>query len=323
VVRQLNLSHPSNLHAVITIIGYRSQGESVIFRIVDGIETKYCLVVDSYKLKQRNVTLEFLIDKYNVSHIDMLCWSHPHIDHSKGLSELIERLCGEKTEYILPAHFYNQPGIDLVTIQNKEEKVTIDEIFNINSKTKLVATSVEVKTGSHNQLECFTLVCAGLEPIPVGIFALTPISSILGDYVVSKKHNIDPNELSISLLIDINGYKIFLGADTIRTHIAQIDTSMLEGCKFVKIPHHGSSTSLDLLNYLPVSIDAACTTVYHLKGDLPEKSVIDRYKTKGPVFCTGDYLRNNRHSGAVEFDVLFDEENIEYRVVCYNAAKML
>ena len=67
MVRQLNLSHPSNLHAVITIIGYRSQGESVIFRIVDGIETKYCLVVDSYKLKQRNVTLEFLIDKYNVS----------------------------------------------------------------------------------------------------------------------------------------------------------------------------------------------------------------------------------------------------------------
>lgn len=323
MVRQLNLSHPNNLRVVITIIGYRAQGESVIFRIVDGVETKYCLVVDCYKLKKRNVTLEFLEDKYKVSHIDMLCWSHPHIDHSRGLVELMERLCREKTEYVLPAHFYNKPNTDLITIRDKGEKVTIDEIFKINTMTKLSTTNVEVKAKNYNQLEYFSMVCAGIESIPVGIYALTPISSILGAHITSGVHNLDPNELSVSLLIDINGYKIFLGSDTIKNHISEMDISMLEGCKFVKIPHHGSSTSEELLNYLPAALDMACTTVYHIKRDLPEKSVIDRYKDKGSVFCTGDYRKCHRHSGVVEFEISFNSEHVEYNVVCYNTAKQL
>lgn len=323
MVTRLSLSHPDNLRVVVTIIGYRSQGESVIFRVVDGDTTKYCLVVDCYKLKGRNVTTEFLRDKYQVSHINMLCWSHPHIDHSRGLAELMTDFCDDKTEYILPAHFYNMPGVDLVTIRDKQEKDTVDEIFRVNQRTKLSATNVEVKAQNFNQLESFSLLSPGMEPIPVGIYALTPISSILGNSVKKGEHDLNPNDLSVSLLIDVAGYRLFLGADAIAKHIAEMDTSMLDGCKFVKIPHHGSSTSEELLRYLPSSIDISCSTVYHIKGDLPEKGMIDRYKERGQVYCTGDYVKKNRHSGVVEFEIALNRKEIEYSITCYNTAKEL
>lgn len=322
MVNRLSISHPDNLRLVITVIGYRSQGESIIFRIVDKDRTKYCLVVDCYKLKKRNVTLEFLKDKYHVSCINMLCWTHPHIDHARGLSELMTEMCNMKTEYILPAHFYNEPNRDLITINDKSEKATVDEIFRVNHITKLSSTNVEVKASQYNQLESFDMMY-GTTPIPVTIYALTPISSILGDSVKADVHDLNPNELSVSLLVDVSGYRVFLGADAIKNHIEKMNTSLLKDCKFVKIPHHGSSTSEELLNYLPPSIDIACSTVYHIKGDLPERSVIDKYKAKGKVYCTGDYIKSNRHSGVLEFEISFPNDTVEYNVTCYNTAKQL
>lgn len=322
MVNRLSISHPDNFRLVITVIGYRSQGESIIFRIVDEDRTKYCLVVDCYKFRSRNVTLELLKGKYHVPCINMLCWTHPHIDHARGLSELMTELCNMDTEYILPAHFYDEPNRDLITIKDKKEKATVDEIFKINHITKLSATNVEVKANNYNQLESFVLMY-GTNPLSVKIYALTPISSILGDSVKAGVHDLNPNELSVSLLVDVEGYRIFLGADAIKNHIEKMDVSLFDGCKFVKIPHHGSSTSEELLNYLPPSIDIACSTVYHIKGDLPERSVIDKYKAKGKVFCTGDYLKDKRHSGVLEFEVSFPNDTIEYNITCYNAAKQL
>lgn len=96
-------------------------------------------------------------------------------------------------------------------------------------------------------------------------------------------HNVNKNELSISFIIDIDGYYLYFGGDTMNGHIDAINPAYLEQCRFVKIPHHSSDTSTNLLSYLPQEIDTACTTIFSAHK-LPKKLVLQEYCNIGKCF---------------------------------------
>lgn len=326
----LGLSRIKDFRVVVTLIGYRSQGESIIIRFVDENKAKndstlYCIVIDCYKLHRRNITKEFL-SEYGVDHVDMLCWTHPHLDHSKGLEELLAEYCDINTEYLIPPHFLNIPN-DIVTINNKLEKKIVDDIFEQNTRTNANVTCVSVKAQNYNRIKYLSLQSLDYSGIPVIIKALTPISGILDKYAHDGINNANINELSVSLLVQVGEYHLFFGADAIDLHLMQIDPDILSNCRFVKIPHHGSDTSLELLNLLPPTLDIAGTTVYHVKGDLPlEEEVIRLYKEKGAhVFCSSGYKKQlSPIYGVVEYSInIFEKEEIEYNIKCLNGAKEL
>jgi len=319
----IELSANSNFRILVSVIGYQSQGESIIIRCYDTAKdiSLHCIVIDSYELGNRNITVELLKDDFNIKHIDVLCWTHPHLDHSKGLEELIETFCDNNTKFILPDYLYNKPS-DLTIALNDEEKACVEKIFKHNESTKLSTSSIKVPSFGHVLIQHAQFSAIGEAPLSLNIYAITPIDSILEYYHWKDEHDIDPNELSVSLLVDINGYKLLFGADSINTHIDGTSPNLLEGCRFVKIPHHGSDTSDHLIDRIG-NLDTACTTVYHIKKDLPLKSIIERYQKekKADVYCTGSYEKCDEMYGVINYSI--ELSKYSYDVELINSACLL
>lgn len=322
----IELSSNSNFRIIVSVIGYQSQGESIVIRCYDMAQESslYCLVIDSYQFQDRNITKELLEKDYKIKHIDFLCWTHPHVDHSKGLEDLIKTFCDKRTSYILPEYLYNLQS-DLCTSLTQEEQACVEAIFAQNAKTKLSALNTSVAPQGCNLIKTVRFSAIGDSPVVMKIYALTPINSILANYHRQNRHDVNPNELSVSLLIDIDGYKLFFGADAINAHIDAM--KIIGDCRFVKIPHHGSDTSSHLINHLS-NLDMACTSVYHISKDLPLPEIVEKYKheKKACVYCTGSYKKCKEEYGVITYTINIHDipdESIQYSIETTNSAQQL
>lgn len=300
----------ANLRVKIFIVGYKNQGESIVVLFIDINDkkrpVKYSIVMDCFKYQKQNITDEIL-RRYSVDTISMLCWTHPDLDHSLGIDALIKKYCKESTQILLPEHFYNIPS-DIVTIRNKELKGAVDKIFDLNRLKKRTASNISVTYSGYNEIKSLKFVGVDRNVL-VSVNAVTPISSILSEHVISGRHDIDKNELSISFIIDIEGYYLYFGGDAKNNHIDAINPAFLEQCRFVKIPHHSSLSSTNLINYLPPQIDTACTTIFS-RHNLPNNIVLQEYCNMGSVFSTGGENNKRYNYGVVEYEYDFSKENV-------------
>lgn len=247
----------------------------------------------------------------------MLCWTHPDLDHSVDIDTLIKKYCKESTQILLPEHFYNEPS-DIITINNKTLQGAVDKVFNLNRLKKRTVTNISVTDRGYSEIK--SLKFAGVDKsVFVSVNAVTPISSILANYVKKGNHNVNKNELSISFIIDIDGYYLYFGGDTMNGHIDAINPAYLEQCRFVKIPHHSSDTSTNLLSYLPQEIDTACTTIFSAHK-LPKKLVLQEYCNIGKVFSTGSDNNKKYNYGVVEYEYDFSKEEAEMNVKLHGNA---
>ena len=114
-------------------------------------------------------------------------------------------------------------------------------------------------------------------PMEIEINAITPVGSVNEDKVNNIR--LDPNDLSISVIICVNDYYLLFGADTTNDHIVHLDQETLSEVKFVKIPHHGSDTSDRLSSFFSKNqLDYACSTTYHTgNSNLPLDKVLKMY----------------------------------------------
>lgn len=308
-----------NLRVKIFVIGYKSEGESIIILFVDVNDikcpVKYSIVIDCFKYKNKNITDEIL-RRYSVETLSMLCWTHPDLDHSVAIDALIKKYCKESTQILLPEHFYNTPS-DIVTINNKKLKDAVDKIFSLNRLRRKTVSNVSATAGGYSEVKSIRF--AGVDGnMKASINVITPISSILADYVKESKRNVIKNELSISLIINIDEYYLYFGGDTVDKHIDAINAAYLGECRFVKIPHHSSTTSMSLTNYLPQEIDTACTTIFS-KHRLPDTTVLQAYCSMGKVFATGDNNNKNDY-GVIEYEYDFSKTDIDIKINLYGNA---
>lgn len=80
--------YSNSLFFEVYLIGYNSQGESILFFLRTDEGVIYSGVVDCYTYKSINKTID-LLKKENIEKIDFLCWTHPHDDHSLGIDKLL------------------------------------------------------------------------------------------------------------------------------------------------------------------------------------------------------------------------------------------
>lgn len=317
---EIPITSSGDLRVKIFVIGYKNQGESIIILFIDageeGCPVKYSIVIGCFKYSKRNITDEIL-RRYSVDTISMLCWTHPDLDHSVDIDTLIKKYCKESTQILLPEHFYNEPS-DIITINNKTLQGAVDKVFNLNRLKKRTVTNISVTDRGYSEIK--SLKFAGVDKsVFVSVNAVTPISSILANYVKKGNHNVNKNELSISFIIDIDGYYLYFGGDTMNGHIDAINPAYLEQCRFVKIPHHSSDTSTNLLSYLPQEIDTACTTIFSAHK-LPKKLVLQEYCNIGKVFSTGSDNNKKYNYGVVEYEYDFSKEEAEMNVKLHGNA---
>ena len=110
--RYHNNFYISDLRVLVYVIGYQCYGESTVLLIMNGDEVYYSIVIDSYHYKPYNGSpfINKAVDilrKHHVEHLDILCWTHPHDDHSRGITTILKKFCHEETSLLFPGYIEN------------------------------------------------------------------------------------------------------------------------------------------------------------------------------------------------------------------------
>lgn len=310
--RQDDKFYMSDLRILIYVIGYARYGESTVLLFLNGDICYYSVVIDSYHYRHDkrgpfiNKAKDILFN-HHVEHLDILCWTHPHDDHSKGITTILDKFCDEETDVLYPIYIENNEA-DIVRLKQVSSQV-VHIVLADNRAGKYRANPIGVVKERYDNIDEFEIVNPYdiEEKRTVNIDVITPISSKLTSYV-NDKECADPNELSITLYVDIDGYGFYFGGDTTNEHIDASNKKRMRKSRFVKIPHHSSDTANHLLNYLPVdNLDAVCTTVFKWgKSKLPKPAVVKSYQKYFPNIYSTNKDFHQKGYGIIEYEYNFN-----------------
>lgn len=278
----------NNLFLNFYLIGYESEGESILITITSTEPEKkiyYVAIIDSYETKNINVTtklLENILDDYKQKDkkIDLLCWTHPHDDHSKGMLNILKKYCAQETLIVTPNLFY-MPTNNFTNEVN--EIISFIRNMSFNKRVPKRA-NLEILEGE-DDLQIVNVGNAE-DTYQMKVKNYGPYSNVA---YMQNPDDIDLNKLSISLMLSINGFNIFLGGDTHNMNINSF-RNFPEHINLLKIPHHTSPTAKDLAKRLNIldPTEIACTTIYN---KLPEKELLKKYiDLSQEIFCTSNNL---------------------------------
>ncbi len=327
--KKIKLEKIEDLELRIDVIGYKRLGEAIVilFRDKRLNQTLYSVAIDSYCLKhnksERNWS-DDILRKYKVRSLSTICWTHPHLDHSKGLLKLFRRYCWLSTKIIKPCYFDNVKS-DIVFVNDDETKKVVEGVFGLNAIKRNLVVSAHVPHKGYTDADHFQIITGNSQPKTVSLNLLTPVSSIIDDYYKNGRKLRDLNGISVSFILNIDDYYLMFGGDTINEHIDLIDRQYLKDCKFVKIPHHSSYTGWNMGDYVhETNLVTACTTTF--KKFLPLDEVVDKYKEKcNYVFTTGykETKKLKTYFGIVEYVYQFTNPKISLDVNLYGNAHQL
>lgn len=319
-----------DLEIRVFVIGYRKEGEAIVVLFRDKAKKTvfYSLAIDCYSYKgnmksKRNLT-DDILRKYDVKALSMLCWTHPHIDHSKGLIKIFHKYCRGNTKVIKPMYFSNK-DTDIITINDKSAKRVVEAMFKLNALNHDKVVSAIAPLGGYMMSEDFDIVSHDAQPKKVEIRLTSPVGSIIDQYFKEGKKLEDLNGISVSLILDVDGYSMMFAGDTTNEHISLIKDKHLRNCRLVKTPHHTSSTGREMVFHLEKGkIDSACTTTK--STTLPVDYIVEEYKEKTDYFFSTGYKDNtSQHTyyGIVEYVFNFGQPQISLNVNLYGNAHQL
>ena len=277
--------YENSLEFEINLIGYKQQGESVVFYILADGEIVYTGLIDCYKVNSRNYVADFLNEK-GINELDFICWTHPHDDHTKGLDDVLARFCTPRTKFwttdIQPDDY------ELYSEESTQVYKTIKNIHLSKNKEKMTIKYAK----DHTVLE--KLICTGTSQYLFQIDSFAPNSSTLAERKFLNKEE-QGNLYSIGLIINVGRYFILLGGDVENPTIGLLEDYELENpIDYIKIPHHGSLTGafiVDRMQSLNVLAPCVATTTVYRSGSIPRIETIKKYQHWGTkeIYCTGAF----------------------------------
>lgn len=319
----IRISKCKNLLVKVFIIGYSVRGESIVVLFLDKEEQNevlYSIVIDCFSYKGLNKTDEIL-NSFSISNVDMLCWSHPDLDHTKGIDVIINKYCKDTTKIILPQGL-NGKDYDVINY-NKGDIDIVNKIIKLNQRKKKVQLTASVTPALYQPMEELGFVDYP-DKISVNIHALSPHSTLINERIGGDK-KIEKNELSTVIFIEIgNSYKLVFCSDIENYSINNLKKSCFEDAVLVKIPHHTSMTSNNLLPMLRNGDDnmLGCTTVY-TTHELPDPFLLNDYKNIcSQVHTTGTKKGNSINFGIVEYTFDF-YDNQTATIKCHGHAELV
>ena len=272
------------------VCGYETMGESILCFLFDEKEEKvlYSYLIDSYYLGKNR--LYPILDFYGINQrkLDSLIWTHPDLDHSKGIVDIVDLYCNENTLCHYPeclisykvhckkkmssqaqavyAKLKQQKGKDPVAICGVNSTVTLDERVFLDDFGNELSFSLS---------------------------ALTPRSNFLADKT-DDKEILFANDFSIATLMNVGNLNFLFGADTTNAAWDTVPDGLLNNLDFIKVPHHGSDSSYGVISLSSPrqSLAYGGCTVFR-KHDLPKDFVLDGYKK----ICDAMFLTNGGKTG--------------------------
>lgn len=269
------LSDLANLRIRIYVVGYSSRGESIIVLFMDGSRIIYSLVIDSCSYQATNKTFDILTQYgLNEQKLNMLCWSHPDLDHTLRMNDLITHYCNNRTKILTPLGIVNSSFT--VIDRNRGDDAIFSLIRRLNNSKKYVQKTVCVDDG-HDKSYGFWLLTNDGE-FEVEINALSPMDSYVNHFITNKKTT-KKNHVSIVLQLKMPGdYNFLFCSDAEDTILDSIKEEPFVDPLFVKIPHHGSNSSEGIFDILdtPSYNTLGCVTRFKSKN-LPVSTTMAKY----------------------------------------------
>ncbi|MCQ2340634.1 MAG: hypothetical protein MJZ79_07670 [Paludibacteraceae bacterium] len=278
----------SKVELHIHVLGYYPKGESILVVLWDNSDSSVLvsILIDCYQQKHVN-RFESVLGKYGIdrSKLDYLIWTHPDFDHSLGLPEIIASYTSKKTNILVPLGYKTQALRSLngsiyhaaIAVWNKAKR---DKRTVVPISTSALFDSAPNITKRYNDGFSDLLLFS--------IEILAPYSEH-SFHVTEILKSFNKNDISIAFNIHFGAYRFFFGGDAMNFSLSRIDNNRLRDTVFIKIPHHGSSTS-DILPSLyekaltyPIgkkktTITSVTTTFEDHPTHLPEMGVLDKYK---------------------------------------------
>ena len=291
------------------IIGYKSEGECILFFIKCNNTVVYAGMIDCFISGNTNL-VETVLQREKVGCLDFICWTHPDLDHSKGLSYVIEKFTSEKTQIWIPENVEAgeldcSQEVQFLFKKLKENVISKKEKYQ-------VFTASDYKDLLYYNSICFV---KDIDLYPLKIVSLAPSSRIVKKQTYLEKFI--KNDRSIFMMLELGMANMLFTGDVEDTTISLIPRQVFENqIHLIKIPHHGSDSSKELLKYINDGCDISCATVYRKGASaLPLDEVMKEYaRISDQTFCTGkkDVVDEDDLYGVIRIttDILNETKNI-------------
>ena len=287
-----------NLIVKTYVIGYQERGESIVVLFLEEDKVLYCIVIDSYKAKDVEFLTSKILQDNHVEHINILCWTHPDIDHSVGIEELFDTYCDRNSSVYIP-NYMNGKDTDPIAY-NKDDQARIAKLFSINDRIHKCIKPVSANSGCRGNMIDFAFSDTQHE-IKIQIEVYAPHCDYLVENVIADK-KIKKNDLSIFLMLKVGPYMFDFCGDAENRTIAKMNETPFNEPLFLKIPHHASKSSDKMLNRLKITSQSmSCTTTYYSQG-LPDADMLNLYKSKFQhLHSTGLSKNDSNTFGILEY----------------------
>ena len=279
----ISVDSNKNLQLHIYVLGHYPMGESILIFVYERIKKKVhkSILIDYYEKNNIN-RFKAVFHKYNIDKqkLDIIIWTHPDLDHSAGLKNIIQKYTKESTYFILP------DSLTRDIIKSDRCKREFDYLLKYEKSHRF---SIE-RAGSSTR-QCRPVIYEDIyfhdgitDPINFNLEILTPFSN----HVFRKTQVLNTytaNDISLSILIHFGKLNFYFGGDSENGNINEINDEKLRGLDFIKIPHHGSDSSDNLVSKIgkyflpPRYAFSVCTGFTFGRTNLPDSSVLSKYQT--------------------------------------------
>ena len=302
------------------IIGYKNQGEAILFFVRADGGISFSGLVDCFCVKDMNKVNDVL-EGNGIKELDFICWTHPDFDHSNGLKDIIRKYASEKTYIWIPE------GVDINEIKCSKE---VKELF-LQLKECTMDADAEYNVYSvsdKKDLMYYNSICfyKNMDSFPLEIISYAPNSKIIRKQTYMDKFI--KNDRSVFLVVALGSVRIFLTGDIEDETIEKIPEEFFEDhIHIMKIPHHGSDSSGKMLDLGWQGCDVACSTVFRMGNiNLPLSDIMKQYgEISDFLLCTGkaNKCRETEQYGMVKIITDITENkfsvNLEGNAECWNS----
>lgn len=299
IEKEFTLHSTNDLEFRVYTIGYSRIGECVLTILCNGRHVLYCGLTDCYQKKTPqkeflNIIHDIFKD-YDNPKIDYFVWTHPDLDHSVGVSQVLSLYDPKcKARIFLPLELRDNSQYALSKyaaesiqfIQDNYMSSGLVEPIVVSDKEERDLISVVIKdieNKSRSYLDVFFLA-------PNGANVLQRIST---------DHLSKFNYMSIVYAVSLNGKNLIFAGDVEGDGI-NLSTKHLRDVIFLKIPHHGSRYSYEFANKLKFLGCQNITQNVTQKGQTPSGDNLAYYSDLGIVYVASDNTRSEDVYGYIQ-----------------------
>lgn len=282
---EIKFNDISALRLHVYVVGYAEQGESIVAVVAEGGKALYTIVTDCYETKDNyNHVMQILHDDWKSAAVDMFVWTHPHEDHSVGISRLLDAHDKMGKACVLgPINVAGVSGCKEIRAVATDAYNYLQEKYNSLQRYKYHFVGYDPEGGEKVFRVKFIDRTETTDPFFLELTVLAPYAALAGRFMNSPSTR-DLNEISIAYMLTVCGLNLLMSGDMPDASIRKIENDWFRHVDYVKIPHHTSHGAGLLADKLVMNTQPepeGVTTIFRVNGnDLPHMPTVEKYKKR-------------------------------------------